>query len=342
MYVELFKTQVIDPFINAIRARNQQTPVVLLLDNVDALPQKVSERFQKDIIIPLVSAGKSRFVATSAFGAPWRDYVKRRHSLEERLEPFTREMVGQQLRLQNTEWEDYTGEVFGLTGGYPVMTASLVGFMQEMIERGEELSMKSFQKHKTEWMNRLVNEVVDGVILEKASPRVIQALKVLANLPGFGPETISQIIPANVSEYSGPLSSSVTGEIRSQPVVHWSDSLHLYYLEPALQRLLRAHLKMTDPARYREIHRQAACIYDNNLKGWEQDYRQDGEETGLRELKGMFSHDLEKIGQCDIWEAISLITQKYERSEYLGFALDYFQAAYHHRAAYYLRREPAN
>ncbi|MCJ7741031.1 hypothetical protein MUP32_07020, partial [Candidatus Microgenomates bacterium] len=338
---QIFRTKVVDTFISCIKARSQKTSVVLLLDNVDAIPASLMDGIEREIIEPLMLQAGCRFVTTGLWENRWKEYAVRRHFAKNRLESFSPDLVNQQLRLQRIE-EAYAGEVFGITGGYPVLTAALVGYMQEMIERGEELSVESFQAHQIEWMQRLVDEVVDGVVLEKASSRVIKALHVLANLPRFGPEIISQIIPVNVSEYSGPLSSIATREIRSQPVVHWSDSQLSYILEPALQRLLRAHLKITDPDRYREIHRQAACIYDKILEGWEADYRQEWDESGLLlEFKERLPHDLWEIGQDDIWEAVPLIIGQYQQLGYPVYALDYFQAAYHHRAAT-LRRVPAN
>lgn len=275
------RSRKLDPMLSIVRALSEYEKVVLLLDDVNRLPQECSE-WVRDKFIP--GLNKRRRTAETEF----KVIVSGRHLMHEwvkgsfaprfvqPLTPFSLEIIGDLVR-RVSKWKDpkkidiVARNIMDITGGHP---QGIVGIVFEELNREENwhivLDVTDEEEYyfsdekREELFGLYVSPVLDEVGEELGENRDV--FEVTSILRGFNDSILEGLLKKGlVHQFSEPsalrkwlfeaflISSSATNEVM---------------LKDKIMRDLfvaRMRVKRKNWAKYRELNRIAAEIFDEKF-----------------------------------------------------------------------------
>lgn len=275
---------------------------LLLLDAADTLPEEVFVSLERDFLVPVVTTDKIIVAVSGRKDSPdWTQFEIRRRLKYYELEPFKVDETGEQMRKAAFAADKW--QIYHYTGGHPYASWKLGCNPSRLSNR--------------DWVGKQLHPVVEH-LLRNVKPEWKEFVRLMSVFRAFNIEPmrllLSEVLAPQYAQMPGSYYLQLLEQSFADP-----DLLSLtrpggYVLAPSVRCILKQHLLLVDPSKYRKAQETAGSLNEQWARGYK----------SSRFLEEMIYHrteawvamgTTEQILQEAVNECVQMIAQE-------GFTLD--------------------
>jgi hypothetical protein len=252
-------------YVDRLLRRLERTPLVLCFDATESADQEVLDWLEKEVIDRLIRT--DRFVAAITGRRGWRtkEFTVRRRVYQYPLKPFNQEEAKRQLG----DYHPLAPLIMEISHGHPGANYLIMKQLCQIARHEDPLVLQQISQHRPALARTMVENLIEQKLLDRISPKAIEAISFLAPLRRFHVETLryalTDLLPDDFREETDYFFLRILGEMTRTTLVEWASEKMGFDFNHLARQMMVTDMQLNRPEDFLAVHQTALDLYRESI-----------------------------------------------------------------------------